>query len=438
MLFEYKNVGKEIYDLAVKLYPINRSIMGEGNRETLRIIRDIIPEMEIKEIPSGTEVFDWTIPEEWEIREAWIKDNQGNTLIDFKEHNLHVVGYSTQVNAFMNYNELQQHLYSREDMPDVIPYVTSYYARKWGFCLSHNQRLQLKENEQYHVYIDSSFNKNGSLSYGELLLKGKTEKEIFISSYICHPSLANNELSGPCLLTYLAKAIIENRTRYYSYRIILIPETIGAIAYISMHLSKMKENIVAGFNLTCVGDNRDYSFMPSRNGDTIIDRIAKHVLFHMYPEYKEYSYLQRGSDERQYCSSGVDLPVISMMRTKYAEYPEYHTSDDNLTVISPEGFDGSYKVHIAAINAIENNWYPKSNTLGEPQMGKRGLRPDRGVSNRISADSKLLLNLMAYADGKTSLFDIANIFGVPIWRLYDPINLLVSHQLLQLYDYPSD
>jgi aminopeptidase-like protein len=270
------------------------------------------------------------------------------------------------------------------------------------------------------------------------LLKGKTEKEIFISSYICHPSLANNELSGPCLLTYLAKAIIENRTRYYSYRIILIPETIGAIAYISMHLSKMKENIVAGFNLTCVGDNRDYSFMPSRNGDTIIDRIAKHVLFHMYPEYKEYSYLQRGSDERQYCSSGVDLPVISMMRTKYAEYPEYHTSDDNLTVISPEGFDGSYKVHIAAINAIENNWYPKSNTLGEPQMGKRGLRPDRGVSNRISADSKLLLNLMAYADGKTSLFDIANIFGVPIWRLYEPINLLVSHQLLQLYDYPSD
>ena len=430
-------VGEDIYELARRLYPINRSITGEGNRQTLGIIKEIIPSLEIKEIKSGSQCFDWTIPPEWDVKAAWVRDSKSNIIIDFANHNLHLVGYSMPVDEVLSYDELQARLFSREDMPDAIPYITSYYKESWGFCISHNDRLKLDPNESYHVYIDSSFNKDGSLIYGELIIPGKSEKEIFISSYICHPSIANNELSGPCLLTYIAKAIIEMPNRYYTYRVILIPETIGAIAYLSENINAMKSNIYAGFNLTCVGDNRSFSFMPSRNGDTIVDRMSRHVLSYLQPEYVPFTYLQRGSDERQYCSAGVDLPVVSIMRTKYAEFPEYHTSKDDLTVISPNGFAGSFEIHMAVLEAIERNHYPVSKVLCEPQMGRRGLRPERGVSNKISSTSKLLSNIMAYSDGKITLLEMAEIFNIPIWELYQPIDTLIDHNLIQLDNYAS-
>lgn len=309
---DYSKVGEYMYQLLKELFPICRSITGEGVRETLRIIQKHIP-IKIHGIPSGTKVFDWEVPKEWNIKDAYIMDEEGNKIVDFKKNNLHVVGYSIPVDKTVNLEELESHLYSIEDQPEAIPYITSYYKERWGFCISHNQRKKLKDGN-YRVYIDSSL-KDGYLNYAELIIPGRTSKEIFLSTYICHPSMANNELSGPVLLTYLAKWIM-SEPRKFSYRLVFIPETIGSITYLSQNYKEMKENIIAGYNLTCVGDNRAYSFMPSRYGNTYADKVALNVLRYSQPDFIQYSYLQRGSDERQYCSPGIDLPVASIMRTK--------------------------------------------------------------------------------------------------------------------------
>jgi aminopeptidase-like protein len=420
-------IGQSIYRLASELFPICRSITGDGVRETLDILKREIGALEVHEVPTGTRAFDWVVPLEWNIHDAYILSPDGDKIVDFQDSNLHVVGYSPPINAVLSLDELQEHLYSLPEQPDAIPYITSYYRERWGFCLTHRKRQSLTPGE-YTVVIDSEL-KEGSLTYGELILPGKIEEEIFFSTYICHPSMGNNELSGPTVLTHIVKWL-QTIERRYTYRIIFIPETIGSLVYLSRNLGVMRERIVAGYNITCVGDDRHYSYLASRYGDTLADRVAKHVLRHMHPGFKEYSYLDRGSDERQYCSPGVDLPVASIMRTKYGEYPEYHTSLDDLELISPEGLGGAYKVIQRCIECLEANETLKVTVLGEPQLGMRGLYPTLSTKES-GAQVRDMMNLLSYADGSNSLLDIAERIGVPMWNLLLVTRKLKDHDLLE-------
>ena len=427
------NIGIEIHEFCKELWPINRSLTGEGVRETLKLIQKRLNDMEIFEVPTGTKVFDWEVPKEWVIRDAWIVDPDGNKICDFKENNLHLVGYSVPINKKMKLSELQKKIHSLPEQPSAIPYITSYYNEDWGFCMSHNERKSLK-NGEYEVYIDSEL-KQGNLTYGEILIKGKSSKEIFLSTYICHPSMANNELSGPCITTFLGEWLTSKKNLRHSYRIIFIPETIGSITYLSKNFDHMKENVVGGFNISCVGDNRNYSFLPSRNGDTLSDKVAKHVLENIDSNYVKYSWEDRGSDERQYCAPGIDLPIASMMRTKYGMYDEYHTSLDDLeNVVSPNGLEGGFDMYLKAISVIELNCFPKVKVMGEPQLGKRGLYPN--TSTRESGKSvRLMMNLISWSDGTNSLIDIADKCKVPVWELQPLLKTLEDNDLLSItYD----
>ena len=424
-------IGNNIYQLAQELWPINRSITGDGVRETLKIISNHLPQLKIKSIASGTQVFDWTVPKEWSVKEAYIITPAGEKICDFSENNLHIVGYSVPFEGEMSLDELKKHLYTLPAQPDAIPYVTSYYKERWGFCLSHKKFDSLK-NGNYKVVVNSKLF-DGELNYGELLIKGKKDKEIFLSTYICHPSMANNELSGPTVVTFLSKWLQEIEETQYSYRIVFIPETIGSISYLSQNYKTMKKKILAGFNVSCVGDDRAYSYLPSRNGNTISDLIAKHVLKWIDPDFIEYSWLDRGSDERQYCAPGIDLPIASILRTKYGRYPEYHTSLDNLeNVVTPNGLDGGYWAIRKAIEAIEKNKNYKITVLCEPQMGKRSLYPTLSNKNE-DKEVNMMMNFITYCDGQTSLLEVADKLNVPIWELYDLINILNSHNLLEEY-----
>lgn len=416
-----------MYELAERLFPICRSITGDGVRETLKIIKEKISELQIIEVPSGTKVFDWTVPKEWKIREAYIENSKGEKILDFLDNNLHVVGYSVSVNKYVDLQELKEHIYVEESDSEAIPYVTSYYKERYGFCMSKRQFENLKE-DSYHVYIDSDLFE-GNLTYGEVIIPGKEQEEILLSTYICHPSMANNELSGPCVAVKLYDMISKIKNRKYTYRMIFIPETIGSITYLSRNLEHMKKNVIAGFVLTCVGDNRTYSYVASRYGDTLADKVAKNVLKFHYPAYKSYSYLQRGSDERQYNAPGVDLPVCSICRSKYGEYPEYHTSKDNMELISEEGLQGAYEVYSQCIMALEYNEKYKIKCLCEPQLGKRGLYPT--VSKKGTYDAiKTMTDLIAYADGRNDLIDISNIIGVEVKELIPIIDKLKENELL--------
>jgi aminopeptidase-like protein len=419
-------IGQEMYDWAVDLFPINRSLTGDGVRQTLRYLKNIIPELDVNEVPSGTKCFDWTIPQEWNCEDGYIIDPDGNKICDFKTNNLHIVGYSTPIDREIDLEDLIGHLHYLENQPTAIPYITSYYSPNWGFCISFNEFQKLK-NGTYKVKINSEL-KDGSLTYGEVKLKGESEKEIFLSTYVCHPSMANNELSGPVVTTALVNFIKSLKNRKYSYRIVFIPETIGSIAYISRNINNMKKNIIAGFNITTIGDNRSYSYIPTRYGNTLSDKVAKHVLQDI--DYVEYSFLERGSDERQYCSPGVDLPIATICRTKYGEYPEYHSSLDDLSVISPDGLYGGYEKIKKAIELLEKNDYYKVNVFCEPQLGKRGLYPT--ISTNASFNIvKTLKNFIAYADGNNDLIDIANIIGIQAEELFDIIDKMKEAKLIK-------
>lgn len=400
--------GEQMYALAVRLFPICRSLTGNGVRETLSILREKLPSLEICEVPTGTRCFDWTVPNEWNIVDAHVSDSAGRRLIDFRKNNLHVVGYSVPVDTVMTRQELDPHLFSLPDQPDAIPYITSYYAPFWGFCLSQTQRDALPDGP-FRVVIDSTL-EPGHLTYGELKIPGRSTKEVFLSTYVCHPSLANNELSGPVVTARLA-TWLASEPRRYSYRIVFGPETIGAITYASTHLAELRESVIAGFVVTCVGDDRTVSFLPSRLGGSLADRAALHVLAHRAPGFRRYSFLDRGSDERQYCSPGIDLPMVSIMRSKYGEYPEYHTSLDDLTVISPAGLEGAFELIRATIELIEASTSYRVTCLGEPQLGRRGLYPS--LSTRTSGASvKTMMDFLAYCDGAHDLIDIADRIGV--------------------------
>lgn len=401
--------GKRMHELVTRLFPLCRSITGNGVRETLRIVKESLP-LAVHEVRSGTRAFDWTVPKEWNIRSAWIRDSRGNTIVDFAHNNLHVVGYSIPVNARLPLAELEKHLHSIPEQPDAIPYVTSYYKEQWGFCMTHRAREALAD-DTYHVCIDSTL-APGSLTYGELLLPGESEKEVFLSTYLCHPSMANNELSGLAVTTELVRWLM-SAPRRYTYRVVFIPETIGSLVYLSKNLDAMKKNIIAGFNITCVGDERAYSYLPSRSGTTRADMVALRVLKARHPEFVRYSFLERGSDERQYCSPGVDLPVVSVMRSKYGTYPEYHTSLDDLQLVTQSGLQGGFDVLKECIEWIERHHTYRAACLGEPQLGKRGLHQQGSRRGSISADAELFLNVLAYADGNHDIPALAEICNAP-------------------------
>ncbi|MFP8965859.1 DUF4910 domain-containing protein [Pokkaliibacter sp. CJK22405] len=420
-------VGEFLHQCCTDLFPLNRSLSGDGVRQTLRYLQHYLPELELHEVATGTQCFDWTVPDEWNVREAWIEGPDGQRIADFAAHNLHLVGYSEPVDTVLSLEELQPHLYSIPKQPTAIPYITSYYKRRWGFCLPHEVREQLSPG-QYRVHIDATL-EPGSMTYADMVLPGESKEEVLLSSYICHPSMVNNELSGPIVALGLMLWLKSLPRRRYTYRLMLVPETIGAIVYLAEHLEVMKARTFAGFNLTCMGDERGYSFLPSRKGNTEADRIALHVLRHMDKDFKRYSYLERGSNERQLCAPGVDLPVTTLMRTKYGCFPEYHTSLDDLTLVTPAGLAGGFEAMKHALECLEYDAIYRVTVLGEPQLGKRGLYPD--MSTWASGwQVRDMMNLIAYSDGEHSLLDIAEVIGVPFWKVRELAQPLIEHQLL--------
>lgn len=399
---------KKYYFLAKKtLFPLNRSLTGKGIKQTLKIIKNEFPKLKIKKIKAGAKVFDWKIPEEWNISDAFIIDKHGDKIIDFKKNNLHVVGYSKPINTTMGRDELINKLFSLKKQPNAIPYITSYYEKRWGFCMSYNQLKKLKNNyrkkDKFKVVIKSSFNKKGFLNYGELLLKGKSADEILVSTYICHPSMANNELSGPIVSMSLINYFKKIKNLNKSIRFIFIPETIGSIAYIYLNFSKLKDRVIGGYNLSCIGDERNHSCILSKyenspSDDSLIEAYKKLKI----KKYKIYSFLKRASDERQFNSPGIDLKITSIFRTKYGEFPEYHTSLDNFNVVTLKGVKGGYNVAKKSIIILLNKIIPKNKILCEPQMGKRGLYPTLSTKEKKSTTNNYM-NFLQYADGNNSI-----------------------------------
>lgn len=390
-----------------RLWPINRSLTGNGNRDTLKILSEIV-DLEISEIPSGTECFDWTVPPEWNVNDAWIKDSEGNKIVDFLKNNLHLLGYSENFSGRIDLNELKGHLYSLSEQPEVIPYMTSYYKPRWGFCISHKQLDQLMD-DTYEVLIDSESDAKGSMTIGEAVLKGESDKEILLSTYICHPSMANNELSGPLVTSFLYKKIKEKKNRKYTYRFLFLPETIGSIYYLSRYGEQLKKNMIAGYVITCIGDNGKFTYKKSRAGNTLADRAAELVLKQSKEEFIIEDFFPTGSDERQYCSPGFNLPVGSLMRTRYGKYKEYHTSEDNKNFISFNAMEKSVKKYLEIIEVIESN-RTFANTISycEPQLGKRDLYPTIGSLKDTADIVNAMMWVLNLSDGSNDLIAIAD------------------------------
>lgn len=420
----------DIFKFAEDIFPINRSLTGNGVRETLTSIKHLIPNLKIHEVSSGTKVYDWVVPEEWNIESAYIIGPNGEKICDYAKNNLHLVGYSIPFDGKISLDELQLHLYSLPEQPEAIPYVTSYYDENWGFCISQNDRNKLVEGE-YEVLIKGR-KSTGFLNYADVVFEGKSKKEVIFSTYVCHPSMANNEVSGITVSTFLAKWIAGLNDRYYTYRFIFIPETIGSLVYIKKNLKYLQKNTIAGFNITCIGDERSYSYLTSRNGNTLADRVACHVLNKIDPSFKTYTWADRGSDERQYCAPGVDLPVATIMRTKFGEYPEYHTSLDQLgKVVTKKGLEGGLKVLQEIVLSLESNYYPVLKTKGEPQLSKRDLYPKISIKSS-QQKARFFLDITSWSDGTKSLLDIAEILGVYVLDIVSDLKILEDKEVVEL------
>jgi len=418
--------GKALHDFVAELYPLCRSITGEGVRETLRLVQKRIP-LEIHEVASGTQVFDWTVPPEWNIRDAYVKNRAGERVIDFQVSNLHVVNYSQPIRRSMKLEELKPHLHTLHEHPDWVPYRTSYYKDNWGFCLSQKQLSQMAD-EEYEVCIDSSLTQ-GTLTYGECYLPGASTDEVLISCHVCHPSLCNDNLSGIAVATFLALNLAE-QDRRYSYRLLFIPGTIGSITWLATH-EQVIPRIKHGFVLTGIGDAGPLTYKRSRRGDAEIDHVMAQVLKQAGEPYKLIDFFPYGYDERQYCSPGFNLPVGCLMRTPHGEYPEYHTSADSLDFIKPQSLVGSLRHCLAVINVLEHNHrYMNQNPKCEPQLGKRGLY--RAVAGHQATQSRelVLLWVLNLSDGTHSLLDIAERADVPFGEVQSAATALVECGLL--------
>lgn len=406
-----------------------RSLTGEGVRQTLLKAKEYVPQLELFEVPTGTKCWDWEIPKEWVFRSAQVvRVSDGVVVLDAKENNLHVINYSQPVSLILTLDELQNHLISHPSIPDAIPYRTSYYKKNWGFCISENQRKTLKPG-LYSVTIDSEFI-DGAMTFGQVYIPGRVTSEILFTTYICHPMMANNELSGPAIALGLAEHLLKSQN-YYSYRILFVPETIGSLYFLSKNLNYLKSNLIAGYVLTCLGDDQRWNYMPSRTGLTLSDKVAKRTLQELGIEYIENSFSDRGSDERQYCSPNVNLPVCSVMRSKYGSYREYHTSKDDLTYISKEGLHNSFEYFKHLILNFENYRIPIATLFGEPMLSKRNLRSSVGGGS-LTLDEKHISDLLAYADGSNDTGELAKILNIGIEEMESLTNLLLSHNLIRL------
>ena len=415
MVGPFGDMQKKLATYFERLWPICRSITGNGLRESFRILQEIVP-FELTEVPTGTQVHDWEIPKEWNIQDAFILTPDGRKVADFKLNNLHVLNYSSPVDMEVTHEELSKHIFTLPEQPTAIPYVTSYYEEKWGFCLSHNEWLSLPKDGMYRVVIQSELTE-GSLTYGEAILKGDSEKEILFYSYLCHPSMANNELSGPLVLAMLYEKLAVLPQRKYTYRFVLAPETIGSIAYLSKNGSALKEKLEAGWILTCCGDAGKIHYKNSRKGNALVDRISKHILKQLPIEWNDLEFSVGGSDERQFCSPGYNLPVGSFMRTPYQRYAQYHTSLDNRDFISIPAMEEGVEILFQMVLALEiNETYEAVVQYGEPQLGKRGLYPS---SNMPNTDQRgmvhNMMHLINWSDGEHDLLSIADKKGTAMF-----------------------
>ncbi len=418
--------GKLMLKWAKTLFPICRSLTGKGTQTTLRFFKKINNEFKLIKFKSGTKVFDWKIPLEWNIRNAYIQHTNKKKFAEFKKNNLHVVGYSTPVNKIISKKELIKNIYTQKNQPNAIPYVTSYYKKRWGFCMTDNMKKKLPDGK-YKVLIDSDL-KKGFLELMEAKLRGNSKKEIFFSSYVCHPSMANNELSGPVLLNAILKYVKEKYPkRKFGYRFVLLPETIGPIAYLSRFKSQLKKNVICGFNLTCVGDERAYTMIETPNGNTLADRALMSSLKNK-KNFKKYSFLDRASDERQYCSPLINLPVCCFSKSK--NYPEYHTNLDNFNVVTETGLQQSFNVFKDIIDAFETDLYPKTKINCEPNLGSRNLYPTLSQKGIYDNEIKNRMNLIAYASGQNDIFKISNLLNQSLDKTCKELKILKSKNIL--------
>ena len=430
---KFYNLGKN------ELYPLHRSITGNGVRKSLRIIKKYFPKLKVVEVASGTKVFDWTVPSEWNIKNAYVLDKNNKKIIDFKKNNLHLVAYSIPINKVIKKKELFDHIHTIPSQPKAVPYITSYYNKYWGFCIRDEQKKifnqKYKDRDTFKVVVDSNFKKKGKLTYGEFLIPGKSKQEILISTCICHPSMANNELSGPIVSLCLMKYFQNIKNLEKTLRFIFIPETIGSLTFLSRQLNYLKQNVIGGYNLVCIGDEKQHSCMLSKYENTPSDFALIDSYKKLKIKFKRYSFLERGSDERQYNSPNIDLPIASIFRSKYGEYSEYHTSLDDFNLVTKRGISGGFKVAKTSITILLKKIIPQSIILGEPQLSKRDLYPS--LSNFFAKQTdrhkyaRNVVNFLQYADGKNDLNKISKLIKLTYSQTYKIYKVLVKKKLIR-------
>ena len=416
-----KNIN--LMKIAKEVFPLNRSLTGSGTLKTLKIFKKINNQIMIKNVKSGQRVFDWKIPNEWNVNSAYFEDEKKNRYCDFKKNNLHLLGYSVKKKGVFSYNELIKKIHFVKNKPNAIPYVTSYFKKDWGFCLSYRDFKKLNKKHKFFVNIDTKL-KKGLMHYGELTIKGKSKKQILIVSYVCHPSMANNELSGPLVALKLSKILKKSK---YTIKIIFIPETIGAIYYIKKNLSELKKNLIAGINLSCVGDNKNFSYISSVNENTYSDLIIKRVLKNQ--KFKKFSFEKRGSNERQFGCQNLNLPFVTLCRSRFGDYKEYHTSFDNLSVISNKSLNGTVKILKKFVEEIQKNQIFVKDIFCEPFLFKYNLI--NNISKFEKFKNRDIKNICAFTNKNIDTKELKNKFKINKIKLNKMIKELSRKKIIK-------